>query len=212
MFAQLACLSVGCQSASPVISAVGISPVLYPKQDHVSFVDAIISYRSLVHVSCCRFVGGWPGAFAICLFIFVYFLVFGVGLGAWASVKQLADAVNELGESLLLHYKADDPLALQTSGVCAGSCTFCNEYHQPGLCCGFSGSHCNAVNGAICASHLCQQTISETRRVLVGDYASMNIFALRCAYRQTEQCLWLYRGLPGMLSGDDFSLNLQLET
>lgn len=52
-----------------------------------------------MHTNCidCRFVGGWAPAFAICTFIFVYFLVFGVGFGTWASIKQLVDAVNLLG-------------------------------------------------------------------------------------------------------------------
>ncbi|KAK9796248.1 hypothetical protein WJX73_001881 [Symbiochloris irregularis] len=44
-----------------------------------------------------RFVGGWAPALALCLFIFVWFLVFGVGFGTWASLKQLIDAVNNLG-------------------------------------------------------------------------------------------------------------------
>ena len=44
----------------------------------------------------CRFVGGCPVAFAICTFILDWFLVFGVGFGVWAAIKQLVDVVNQL--------------------------------------------------------------------------------------------------------------------
>lgn len=42
------------------------------------------------------FVGGCPVAFAICTFILDWFLVFGVGFGVWAAIKQLVDVVNQL--------------------------------------------------------------------------------------------------------------------
>ena len=52
-----------------------------------------VHYLNLLH----RFVGGWPVAFAICTFILIWFLIFGVGFGVWAAIKQLVDVVNQLG-------------------------------------------------------------------------------------------------------------------
>ncbi|KAK9807758.1 hypothetical protein WJX72_008373 [[Myrmecia] bisecta] len=45
-----------------------------------------------------RFFGGsWTAVFVLNTFIFIYFLVFGVGFGSWASVKNLVDQVSTLG-------------------------------------------------------------------------------------------------------------------
>ncbi|DBA95338.1 TPA: Lymphocyte transmembrane adapter 1 [Trebouxia sp. C0006] len=44
-----------------------------------------------------RFIGGWTVALTLNLFLFIYFLVFGVGFGTWASIKNLVSQINTLG-------------------------------------------------------------------------------------------------------------------
>ncbi len=44
-----------------------------------------------------RWIGGWTGAFLLNIVITVYFLVFGVGFGAWAAVTNLINNVQNLG-------------------------------------------------------------------------------------------------------------------
>ena len=44
-----------------------------------------------------KWIGGWTGAFLVNSIIAAYFLLFGVGFGAWAAVTNLINNVHNLG-------------------------------------------------------------------------------------------------------------------
>ena len=53
-------------------------------------------FRQATQQACftCRLPGGWVTQLTLCVFLFIWFLVFGVGFGMWASILNLVQNVN----------------------------------------------------------------------------------------------------------------------